>query len=59
MSDHRISATKLAARIGVSQSYLSKRLRDEAAFTLNDLESICEALGQDLEKLLEEAFKEG
>lgn len=32
----------------MSQSYISRRLLDEAPFTLNDIEPICAALKQDL-----------
>lgn len=52
MARHRISGSKLAARIGVSQSYLSKRLRDEAPLSLNDVEDICAALGEDAKALI-------
>lgn len=41
----RISDLALAKAAGLSRSYLGKRLRDEVAFTLNDVEAICEALG--------------
>lgn len=40
----RLSDNILAARIGVSQNCLSKRLRDDAPPTLNDVEAICAAL---------------
>lgn len=43
---HGTSATKVAAQMGVSQSYMSKRIRNRAAFTLNDLAAICEVLGE-------------
>lgn len=48
MSRRRISGTRLAAAAGLSQSYMSHRLRDQAPFTLNDIEAICEALGHDV-----------
>lgn len=52
MGRHWISGTQLAGRIGVSQTYLSKRLRNDAAFTLNDLSAICEALNEDVFQLI-------
>lgn len=47
MSRRNLSGTRLAALAGMSQSYVSHRLRDQAPFTLNDIESICEVLGRD------------
>lgn len=47
MSRRNLSGTRLAALAGMSQSYVSHRLRDQAPFTLNDIEAICEALGRD------------
>jgi transcriptional regulator with XRE-family HTH domain len=44
MTDQTITAQSLAAKSGLSRSYLGKRLRDEAPFTLNDVEAICVAL---------------
>jgi transcriptional regulator with XRE-family HTH domain len=44
MTDQTITAQALAAMSGLSRSYLGKRLRDEAPFTLNDVEAICVAL---------------
>ena len=41
----RVTAQDLAARAGLSRSYLGKRLRDEVPFTLNDVEAIGKALG--------------
>jgi transcriptional regulator with XRE-family HTH domain len=42
-----LSGAKLAAATGLSQNYLSKRLRDELPFTLNDIDRIAVALGID------------
>jgi transcriptional regulator with XRE-family HTH domain len=42
-----VSGAKLAAATGLSQNYLSKRLRDELPFTLNDVERIAKALDID------------
>lgn len=47
MSRRNLSGTRLAALAGMSQSYVSHRLRNQAPFTLNDIEAICEALGRD------------
>lgn len=40
----RQSGKWLAGQIGLSQNYVAKRLRDEAAFTLDDLAAIARAL---------------
>lgn len=48
MTRHRVSGTQLAAMINRSQSYISKRLRNESAFTATDVELICQALHEDL-----------
>lgn len=45
MGKKRISQVKLAQRAKLSQNYLSKRLRDEFPFTLDDIENIAAALG--------------
>lgn len=55
MARQRMSGSALAAATSRSQSYLSKRLRDEVAFTANDVEDICEVLGEDLFELLRAA----
>lgn len=55
LTDHRLSAAKLARMIDRSQSYMSTRLRNEACFTANDVEAICNALGEDLLSLLRDA----
>jgi transcriptional regulator with XRE-family HTH domain len=47
MGIKRVSGVKLAAACNVSQNYLSKRLRGEFPFTLNDVEQIAEALELD------------
>lgn len=47
MGRHRISGNQLAQMTGISQNYVAKRLRDEAPFTLNDVQRICEALDED------------
>lgn len=55
LTDHRVSASSLARMIDRSQSYMSTRLRNQASFTANDVEAICEALGEDLMGLLRDA----
>lgn len=57
MARHRVSALLLSTRSGLSRSYLGKRLRDEVAFTFNDVESICESIREDLPGLMQAAFK--
>jgi transcriptional regulator with XRE-family HTH domain len=42
---HDMSAVALAARIGRSQSYLSRRLTGEVALDLDDLEAISDVFG--------------
>lgn len=51
MARERVTAKDLATVTGISRSYLGKRLRDEAPFTLNDVEAISKALGIDLPEL--------
>lgn len=41
----RTSANQLARELGVSQTWLSKRLRDEGVFTIAEVEAIVAALG--------------
>lgn len=55
LTRHRVSGTQLGNMTGRSQSYMSKRLRNEASFTANDVEAICEVLGEDLLALLRAA----
>lgn len=57
MARQRISGPQLAEMSGRSQSYLSKRLRDEVPFTANDMEAICAALGEDLLHLVHAAVR--
>lgn len=57
MARHRVSGAQLARDTARSQSYLSKRLRDEAAFTLNDVEDICRELGEPVASLLARALR--
>lgn len=55
LTDRRVSGAQLAALIGRSQSYMSKRLRGESSFTANDIETICRVLDTDLLGLLKSA----
>lgn len=55
LTDHRVSGAQLARMIGRSQSYMSTRLRNIGAFTADDVEAICDALGEDLLGLLRDA----
>jgi transcriptional regulator with XRE-family HTH domain len=47
MGRHRISGMQLASLTGKSQNYIATRLRDESPFTVNDIQTICDALGED------------
>lgn len=51
MAEERVTVTALARAAGLSRNYLGKRVRDEAPWSLNDVEAICEALGIPLPKL--------
>lgn len=55
MTRSRVNGTQLAGMIGRSQSYVSKRLNNGAAFTANDIELICDVLGEDLFNLCRSA----
>ena len=55
MARQRISGVQLAKMTGKSQSYMSKRLRNEMSFTANDIDEICEVLKEDLFELLRAA----
>jgi transcriptional regulator with XRE-family HTH domain len=55
MGRHRVSGIQLANMTGISQNYIAKRLRDEAPFTLNDIERICGALHEDYAQLMANA----
>ncbi|AYN58110.1 helix-turn-helix DNA binding protein [Arthrobacter phage Peas] len=58
MTRRRVSGAQLAERTSRSQTYISKRLRNEVPFTANDIEEICKALDEDLMKLLYAAARE-
>lgn len=57
LTRNRKSGAQVAAMIGRSQSYMSKRLRGESSFTATDVETICMVLGEDLLKLLTAAVR--
>lgn len=57
LTDRRTSGAQLAGMIGRSQSYMSKRLRGESSFTVNDLDTICRVLNKDLLELLAGAIR--
>lgn len=57
MARHRVSGASLATKTGMSQSYISKRLRDEVPFTANDIEVISDVLREDLLVLITTAAK--
>ncbi|QIG57708.1 helix-turn-helix DNA binding domain protein [Arthrobacter phage Shoya] len=57
MTRQRISGAQLAERTSRSQSYISKRLRDEVPFTANDIEEICKVLNEDLVQLVVSAAR--
>jgi transcriptional regulator with XRE-family HTH domain len=47
LTRRRLTVKQLAVKAGMSPSYLGKRLRDEASLSIDDLESIWLALGED------------
>ena len=51
-----ITGLALAREIGTSQNYLAKRLRNEAPLNLEDLASICDALGVPFSELMHRAL---
>jgi transcriptional regulator with XRE-family HTH domain len=57
LARQRLSGKELARISGISQSYIAKRLRDEAPFTLNDIEKICLALNEDFTSVMLNAAK--
>lgn len=54
----RLSATVLARQIGVTQSYLARRMAATQPFTLDDLERIAKALGVRVVDLFPQAARE-
>lgn len=49
LAKYKVSGKAMAARMGVSQTYLSKRLRDAAPFTLDDVESLVSCLDPEMD----------
>lgn len=45
MGRKRATGAELARRLGVSEAYISRRLADDGAITLQDLERLADALG--------------
>lgn len=52
LARQQMTIKELSVRSGLSPSYLGKRLRNEASLTLNDLEAICGAFGEDVEAFI-------
>lgn len=52
MGRQQQSANALALKLGVSDMYLSRRLRGEVPFDLRDLEKVAKALGTSIKKLM-------
>lgn len=52
MGRRRMSGVKLAARIGRTQSYVSRRLTAEVAFDLDDLERIADVFDMSFAQLM-------
>lgn len=57
LARHRVSGSQLAGMVGRSQSYISKRLRNESSFTADDVDAICRALHEDLLHLVTAAIR--
>jgi transcriptional regulator with XRE-family HTH domain len=53
----RLTVKEVAHQSGLSESYLGKRLRDVAPLTLNDIEAVCNALGENLLAFAEAALE--
>jgi len=52
LARRRLSATELARRMGVSQSYLARRMTGAQPLDLDDLDRIADALGVPVRQLL-------
>ncbi|AXH44411.1 helix-turn-helix DNA-binding domain protein [Arthrobacter phage Kumotta] len=57
LARRRISAKQFALSIGMTPAYLNKRLRDEAPFTLNDVEAIIKKMGADWDGVAQTAIE--
>lgn len=58
MEHEKVSILALSAKAGLSRSYLRRRLLNEAALTLNDVEALCAALAIDVGPFLLDASKQ-
>ena len=52
MGRRRMSAVRLGAAIGRSQSYMSRRMTGEIPFDVDDLDAICAALDVPITRLI-------
>jgi len=57
LARRRISAKALALAVGLTPAYVNKRLRDEAPFTLNDVELIIKEMGADWDGVAQTAIE--
>ena len=57
LARQRISAKQFALRVGLTPAYLNKRLRDDAPFTLNDVEKIITTMGADWDDVAQTAIE--
>lgn len=56
LARQRVTGQQLATRIDRSQNYLAKRLRDEIALTLDDVELIATALNTTYARIMSAAM---
>jgi transcriptional regulator with XRE-family HTH domain len=49
-----VSGSELARRLGVSQTYVWRRMTGEVSFSIDDLDRVAQALGISVEQLLPE-----
>ena len=52
LAEHQVSGSELARRAGLSQSYVSRRVRGVVAWTISDLELIAAELDIPLSAIL-------
>lgn len=57
MARLRVTGQALARKIGRSQNYVAKRLRDDMAMTIDDVEVIAAALGTTYEAVMKHALE--
>jgi transcriptional regulator with XRE-family HTH domain len=58
MARRRITGESVAAHVGKSRGYVSRRLIGETCFDVDDLDAVATALGVPLEAILEPAIAE-